>query len=349
MKKFTVETLFFTVLMTIGVALLFFIFKPYLTAIFIGLVFAIVFSPVDDYLQKKFKLNRTAISSITVFFVLAVIILPLFILGLLLFKEAQGAVNSLQQGSGGVTQFLETKAILLEHQLNDFVPGLNISIDLRGYMKEIALWIANNSTTIVSNIAEGGAQTFLAVVSLFFFLRDGGKAKKLILKWSPISDDKDEEILKKTSLAINSVVKGTLLMAIVQGFLGGIGFMAFGVPSPVLWGFITALMALIPVVGTSLVVAPLVIFLYFSGATWSALGLLIWGFFIVGSIDNILRPKLIERGMNIHPFLILLAVFGGISFFGPIGFLMGPIVLGFVFALIDVYPEVLGNKEIKDA
>jgi predicted PurR-regulated permease PerM len=344
MKKFTVETLFFSVLMTIGVALLFFIFKPYLSAIFIGLVFAIVFSPVDDYLQKKFKLNRTLISSVTVFFVLTVIILPLFILGLLLFKEAQGAVVSLQQG-GGVTQFLETKTLLLQHQINDFLPGTNIVLDLRGNMKEIALWIANNSTSIVSSVAEGGAQIFLAVVALFFFLRDGGKAKKLVLKWSPISDDRDEEILKKTSLAINSVVKGTLLMAVIQGFLGGIGFMAFGVPSPVLWGFITAFMALIPVVGTGLVVAPLVIFLYFSGATWSAFGLLIWGFFIVGSIDNILRPKLIERGMNIHPFLILLAVFGGISFFGPIGFLMGPIVLGFVFALIDVYPEILGNKE----
>jgi predicted PurR-regulated permease PerM len=113
------------------------------------------------------------------------------------------------------------------------------------------------------------------------------------------------------------------------------------VPSALLWGGVTVIAALVPGVGTSLVIIPGVLYLFFTGDTTHAVGLLFWGVACVGLIDNILGPKLIEKNINIHPLLILLSVLGGIAFFGVIGFILGPIVLSFLFTLFQIYKPII--------
>ena len=132
-------------------------------------------------------------------------------------------------------------------------------------------------------------------------------------------------------------------MALIQGILTAVGFALFGVPNPTLWGSVAAIAALVPSVGTALVLFPAILFLYWSGAALSALGLLLWGATAVGLIDNFLGPKLAGRGMRLHPFLILLSILGGIALFGPIGFLLGPLVLSMLFVLLEIYSVI--NKE----
>ena len=241
--------------------------------------------------------------------------------------------------------FLEEKIVAIEKYVNDLAPDSNFDIDLYKFVENGVSWIAKNLDVLFSEFAKGTINLFLVIISLFFFLRDGKKIKKTVIRWSPLDDKYDERILDKMTVAVNSVVKGSLLIAIIQGFLSGIGFVIFGVPSPVLWGFVATIAALIPSVGTGLILIPAVLFLYFSSApVWAIVGLIAWGLGVVGLVDNFLRPILIEKGIKIHPFLILLSVFGGISFFGPIGFLAGPITLSFVFALIEVCPSVLKNR-----
>jgi len=160
-----------------------------------------------------------------------------------------------------------------------------------------------------------------------------------------LQDIHDETIFNKIAIAINSVVRGNLTIAVIQGILTAVGFTIFGVPNPFLWGSVAAISALVPSIGTALVLLPAILFLYFSGETFSALGLFLWGMMAVGLIDNFLGPKLVERGMRLHPFLILLSIFGGISFFGPLGFLLGPLVLSLLFALLEIYSAISKEHE----
>lgn len=344
MNKNTIETIFFLALVAVGFVLLFLIFKPYLAIIFVAIIFAIIFMPVKVFLDKKLKIKNTASSFLTVLIVFVVVLTPLFILGTMLFQEATTLAVRLPE-SGIITQYLESRLLLLENYINSIAPDAQVNLSLHTYIEGTASWIVSNFSSLFSSIAKGTINIFLMIIALFFFLKDGNEIEKTLLKWSPLGNKHDKKILKKMTIAINSVVKGTLFIAMIQGILAGIGFVLFGVPSPVLWGFITVLSSLLPGIGTAIVLIPLVIYLYLSSGIMFAIGLLAWGLLIVGLIDNILRPILIEKDVKIHPLLILLSVFGGISFFGPIGFLVGPIVLSFVFALVELYPSIMNHDE----
>ena len=173
--------------------------------------------------------------------------------------------------------------------------------------------------------------------ALFYLLRDGGKLKQGVIMISPLNDQYDEKIFSKLKQAIRSVVVGSLVVSFIQGLLTGIGFFVFGVPNPALWGSFAVVSALIPGIGTSLVLLPGVLYLFFMSTNLHALGLLIWGIVAVGLIDNYLGPTLVNRGVHIHPFLILLSVMGGLVFFGPIGFIAGPLIVALLFALLEIY------------
>ena len=174
-------------------------------------------------------------------------------------------------------------------------------------------------------------------MSLYYLLKDGQKLKRAAIEYSPLANIDDEMILKKLELAIGSVIKGNFTIAFIQGILAFIGFTIFGVPNAILWGAAAAVAALIPSVGTALVLLPAVALLFLSGQLFPAVGLLLWGMLAVGLIDNFLGPKLIGRGMKLHPLLVLFSVLGGLVFFGPVGFLLGPIILSLLFALLHIY------------
>jgi predicted PurR-regulated permease PerM len=168
-------------------------------------------------------------------------------------------------------------------------------------------------------------------------LRDGQRLRALAIVVSPFADTDDESILNKLHLAINSVFKGSLMIAIIQGFLTALGFVVFGIPNFVFWGTIAGICALIPTLGTSLVIIPGVLYLLLNGFSLQAFGLFIWGACAVGLIDNLLGPKLIGKNIAVHPLLVLFSVLGGISFFGPVGFILGPLFVTLFFALIEIY------------
>jgi predicted PurR-regulated permease PerM len=154
-------------------------------------------------------------------------------------------------------------------------------------------------------------------------------------------DTHDKLILSKISAAVVSVVRGQLMIGLIQGVLTGVGFWIFGVSHPVIWGAVAAVASLIPAIGTSFVNIPAIIFLLATGQLYQGLGLLVWAAVAVGFVDNLVGPYLINRGVKIHPFLVLISVLGGISFFGPIGFIAGPVVLSLLFALLELYPIIM--------
>jgi predicted PurR-regulated permease PerM len=178
---------------------------------------------------------------------------------------------------------------------------------------------------------------FLLIIAFYFFLRDGTRLRRVAVELSPLGDEYDEQIIGKVKQTINSVVKGFLLVAIVQGVLVGIGLAIFGVPKAALWGSAAVFSALVPGVGTALITIPAVIYLWAMGKVLAAIGLFVWAALLVGLVDNLLAPVLYSRGGVSHPFLMFLAVFGGLSLFGPVGFILGPIFLSLLFALVEIY------------
>ena len=168
---------------------------------------------------------------------------------------------------------------------------------------------------------------------------------QLLIKASPLPDHEDQEILGRLARAIRSVATGTLFVALIQGTLVAIGLSVAGVDRAILLGALAAIGAMIPGVGTGLVMVPIVVILFLTGSIIPAVGLALWGVLIVGMVDNIIGPYLMSRGNNMHPFIILIAVLGGLSLFGPIGFLVGPVVVTLFLVLLEIYNQYIVQEQ----
>ncbi len=162
-----------------------------------------------------------------------------------------------------------------------------------------------------------------------------------MVKISPLSPENSAEIVNRLQTMTGSVITGTVAMAVIHGILVGLGFLLFGLTNPVLWGLVAVVAAFIPIIGTALVVIPGIFWLVLTQNLAGAIGLALWGILMLGLIDNILRPRLIERRSKVHPLLVLLSVIGGLALFGPTGFLLGPLVLSLFLVLLEIYPALI--------
>lgn len=343
-KPNTGELIFFFVLFAIVGLLAFGIMSPYITALFLAGVLAIVFRPVYARIHRLCKKSETLAAFLTVLTVLAVILAPLSILSMVLFQEVVNVYENLQKPDSIIAQ-LDLAASSIEEGIRSFAPRFEYEINVSAYATRGLGWVAGNLDSFFSGILSFAFDILLVVIAMFFFVRDGDKLHDFAVKWSPLSDRYDESIIGKLTAAVTSVVKGALTTAVVQGVLVGTGFAIFGIPNPVLWGTVATVTALIPILGTAIITIPAAMMLILSGSIAPGVGLLIWALLLVGLIDNLLNPYLLKRGMDIHPLLILLSVFGGLAYFGPIGFLAGPIILAFFFALLEVYPAIVKGRE----
>jgi predicted PurR-regulated permease PerM len=339
------EMIFFFALFSVVALLAFNIMSPYITPLFLAAVLAVMFQPVYLRLSKFMKGKKSWAAFTTVLLVLVIILVPLFFIATLLFDEVFTLYSSLTTGGSGLI-LLDNAAASIESFIHHFIPTFHFRIDVSQYLEVVLRWIGTHLDTLFSGIASFMFNVLLIAIALFFLFRDGDRVKQFALKWSPLPDRYDESIIAKLDNAISSVVKGALTTAIVQGLLVGVGFTIFGVPNAVLWGVVATIAALLPLFGTSIVTMPAAAFLYISGHPGAGIGLALYALCLVGLIDNVLHPLLIKRGVNIHPFLILLSVFGGLAYFGLVGFLAGPIVLAFFFTLLDLYPSIVQGHPI---
>src|SRR3989344_2894593 len=334
------ELYFLLMLLASVCVIAFFIFKPFLYTLILAIVFATVFEPVHKKALHIMGGRSVLAALLTTVSVLVVVIVPLTFLGIQIFRETTQLYSSLTL-NGGAIDFSRSVNDTLQ-SLTPFSPTpIEFSTDINQYITQGLHWLLQHLGTFFASVAKVLLSIFIFLVALYYLFKDGHKLKKAVIVLSPLQDTHDELIFTKLALAVNSVVRGNLTIALIQGLLTAVGFMLFGVHNPALWGSVAAMAALVPSVGTALVIFPAVLYLYFiSGDTFSATGLLLWGMIAVGLIDNFLGPKLVERGMRLHTFLILLSVLGGLSFFGPIGFLLGPLVLSLLFALLEIYSAI---------
>jgi len=342
-----VQQNFFYVLLAAVSLLAITMFLPYLSPLLLAGVMAIIFTPFYQKINKTLWQREGVSAFVTVLIVFVAIMVPLGVLAFFITAEIRDMYSYLTDGGGSliVIDYLGNAQAFIERYLPAGIVPQTTLTDIENYLASLYGWFATHFQGIFNNVIVLLGNIFIFILAFYFFLRDGKKFRDLLLRLSPLQDVHDGHILKKISHSVNSIVKGTLLVAVAQGVCAMIGFWIVGLPSPILWGTITIFASLVPSLGTVLVILPAAIFIFFTkGFAW-ALGLLLWGTIVVGLIDNLLRPIILERGINIHPFLILLSVFGGITFFGVSGLVLGPIALSVLYAVTEVYAEVTARKK----
>ena len=334
---------FFLVILVSVIVLTVFIFYPYLTSLLLALVFSVTFRPLHRWVSRIFSKGNQENSFstfITLVIVAALVITPLIFIGRQIYTESSNLYFSLtDEGQRShIISTLNTLSKAVSERFFNAFPAYDFSsLNVTTYIQNFLEWSFANLDTIFSSVTKLAFQIFIMLFALFYLLRDGSKLKKALIAISPLIDSYDEKIISKVKQAIRSVVTGSLVVSIIQGILTGLGFYFFGVPNPALWGSFAVVAALIPGFGTSLVLIPGIIYLFLESTQLHAFGLLTWGVLAVGLIDNYLAPVLMNRGMQIHPFIILLSVMGGLAFFGPIGFIAGPLVVALLSALFEIY------------
>ncbi len=345
MHEKKLEVYLFFILLAVALYMVFSIFSPYLYSIILAIIFAIIFSPIHRKISKLLPRHTALTAFLTVLAVVVIVLIPLVFFGIQLSDEVKNLYDHVFQDSESLG-FLGKLTDVANNMLANFSPfGYKFpvfdSVDTESYIISGLAWARSHFGDIFSGLAKLFVNGFLFLIALYYFVKDGHKFKKQIVEISPFQDDRDETILDKLKLAVVSIAKGSILVSLIQGILAIIGFTIFGIPSPVLWGSVAIVAALIPGLGTAIVMLPAVLFLFFVGDGAHAFGLLVWAIVAVGLIDNLLGPKLVEKGIKIHPFLILISALGGIGYFGAIGFILGPITLSFFFTLLDIYKTII--------
>lgn len=332
---------YFFIAIFIGVgALAFFLFRPYLSALILAAVCAVLTHPLFEKL-RRLSLGKSTAAWISVLVAVLLVAVPLSFLGVLLYEEAQSAGSHVTGGLGaGFGAVLEP----LEARVNQWLPEA-FHVSAQDALQSGALWVTNNVGSIFAGTANFVLQLFVGLMALFYFLRDGEAFTSLFLKLSPLNDRYDRQILKKLKETINGVVRGKIFLSFLQGALAGVALWVVGIPNPVLWGSVAAIGALIPNIGTGIVLAPAVVYLFATGSVVESVGLTLWGFLVIGLVDNFLLPRLIGGSTHIHPLLLLFGVLGGLSFFGPAGIIFGPIAVALLYVCVDIYFVLVGKKE----
>ena len=337
-----IQLAFFIVLLSLSAIMAFMVYRPFLNVIVIALVLAILLYPIYERLLRLFHGWSRTTATIVIVLALLFIITPLTFLSVQIFNQSRDVYISLQSNN---VNYLQQVTETINKPLQSHFPGF--SINLVGLIEQSVAWIGGNVANIVSGTSQLLLGVLLVVISLFFFLKDGKNFLNYIMKLSPLDDKYDLKIFERIGLMITSVVRGVLLIAVVQAVLVGIGFYIFGVPNATLWATVTVVASLVPFVGTALVVFPGVAFLLIQGHLMAAVGLAVWGTILVGLIDNLFMPIMYGKRVQVHALIILFAVLGGIYAFGPLGFLIGPMMVSLFIAILEIYREyMVGNKQV---
>jgi predicted PurR-regulated permease PerM len=314
----------------------FFILRPFIYAGILALVCAVIFQPIYQKALNFFRGRKWISALLTTIVIVITILVPVIFLGINIFQETQQFYFFII-GDGGRDTFASVSNSLISSYQKYFPFEKTFFIDVTKYIEQGLTWLLNHLASTFGS-ALGLLFNFLIFIFITYYaLKDGGELKKIITKLSPLDTVDDEAIFKKIKVAINSVIKGGIIIGFIQGALVAIGCAIFGVSNIALWGMAAAVASLIPGIGAIIVLIPVIIFVFLTGNTFLAFGLLVWGVVVVAPIDIFLKPILIGRGIKIHPLLIFLSVLGGIIILGPIGFLLGPIVLGLLSAFLDIY------------
>jgi predicted PurR-regulated permease PerM len=275
------------------------------------------------------------------FLLLLLLLIPLYLLAhmvsteaLALYDSAESAVKEIiAQGDQGVLGSLARHPMVQRLGLN----RIDWQASLQDVLKNTASLVANVLNAATKSTFSLLTNLFLTLFTMFYFFKDGHKLIERLKTISPLADKYEDILINRFMSVSRATLKGTLLIGLLKGLVGGLSFWIFGIRSPILWGMVMAILSLIPMIGAWLVMYPAAIVLMILGQVWQGVLLFIIAVAVVSNIDNVLQPRLVGREAGMHDLLIFFSTIGGIAMFGMMGFLIGPIIAAFFITLLDVY------------
>lgn len=322
----------FLLLLALVTVAFFWIISPFFGAVFWAMVLALMFMPVHRRLCALLRGRDTLAALGTLLFCMVIVVVPMiFVVGAMV-DEATSFTQRLRTGEFNPRTYFE--------QIQNALPGW--SRDLLGrfglfnaqdVVDKLTAAVVQGGQALTARALAIGQNTLMLLVNLgimlyllFFFLRDGRDLAQTIRRAVPMQRQHTDFLLSKFATVVRATVKGTVVVALVQGMLGGVAFAFLGIHGAVLWGVVMSVLSLLPAVGAALVWAPVAIYLIATGSMIEGLGLAAWGVGVMGMVDNLLRPILVGKETKLPDYLVLLSTIGGLSIFGVNGFLIGPAI-----------------------
>ena len=312
--------------------------KPFLGVLAWAVVLVIVFYPVHRRLRSRIK--RPGLSAfLSCLLVVLIVVLPLIVLTTVLAQELAKVIpnlpsqvsllmNSEASPFGRFSSWVEarfgidtvsSKAFIVEH------------------LKQSSERLLGASFNIAGNIVSGIIKAFFVLFTMYYLFKDGDKIVDKLPAAMPLSRDQSDALIVRTKEVVSASVYGVVTIAAIQGLLGGMAFWILGIPSPLLWAVLMAFVCMIPLAGSFLVWLPLAIYLLISGHWTKAIILIVWGALVISTVDNLLRPKLVGTHTKLHELFVFFSVLGGISVFGILGIVLGPVVLAITLGLLRTF------------
>lgn len=334
---------FFIGLLAILAILSLLIVRDLVTVIVSSVVLAYTFYPLQQYLSRKIR-NRTLPALAIIAIIIIIITLPLFFIIKTLTVEAASALAGIQSALVSPLPWCLETTILCRAIL--YLQDAAHSLDLPQILAGVAQSSLSGFGKFAAVVSDLAIKMFIFLFLTFYILRDGDKIVAGIRAHIPLKHSLQERILGKVKDTASAVIYGSVLLAVLQGAAAGVGYLIFGVSSPIIWTIATMFFALIPFLGSWVIWLPIGLSMFAAsiaeGSTKGiamAAGLLIYGTIIVGPLDNILRPILIGNRAQVHPAVILIGAFGGIYAFGAIGFIIGPFILSMTITMVQIFTE----------
>lgn len=334
----------FVLLLVVSISALFFaVAWPFLKALLLGAILAGLLNPLFRALVRLLRGRRSIASALTLLIFVLIIIGPVSAFLGIVVKQAvdisQHAIPWVQENFGSATTFDAHDWIVERFPIiEDFVPSQAEILKGAGAAAQAAgSYLVQSASSLTAGTVGLLLDFFVMLYAMFFFLRDGRRILERIFYYMPLSHEDEVAMLQRFVSVTRATIKGTLFIGLIQGGLAGIAFAVAGIQGAAFWGTIMVILSIVPGIGAALVWVPAVIYLYLTGEPITATVLAIWCAAVVGTVDNVLRPSLVGKDAGMPDLLILVGTLGGLFLFGPIGFIIGPVVCGLFLTAWDIY------------
>lgn len=325
-------------IVTIGLG---WVLKPFFAPILWACIIAVLFHPVQLWLERHWGDRRNLIALATLTACVVLVVIPVLFLLSSLVQQGIAISQRIQAGDIQPGQYIDQiKAAFPAAQelLNRLDIDMNTVRDRAvGVATSVSRWIMENAVSVGLGTANFLLKLALMLYVAFFLIRDGRRLVELLVRMIPMGDDRERLLFQKFAEVARATVKGNLLVAMAQGALGGLIFWILDLPAPVLWGVVMTVLSLIPAIGAGLVWLPAAIYLYATGAWIPASVLVGWGVLVIGLADNVLRPILVGRDTKLPDWMVLLSTLGGLTLFGVNGFVVGPLIAVLFIAFWQIF------------
>lgn len=332
MRKFSLEHKAFLLVLALVTIAFGAILLPFYGAVFWAVILAIIFAPLHRRLQRLCGKRRNLAAFLSLLVCILIAVLPVIVISASLIQQVTQVYEQIRSGHIDFGRYAEQIRAALPESAQELLAryGAGDFTELRQRLSQAVLaasqMLANRAVAIGQNTFQFIVGFAVMLYLLFFFFRDGSYLARTIRDAVPLEESRKRQLFAKFTTVVRATVKGNVIIAVTQGVLGGMIFWMLGIQGALLWGVVMAFLSLLPAVGAGLVWTPVAIYFLATGSIWQGILLILYGIFVIGLVDNVLRPILVGKDTKIPDYIVLVSTLGGLALFGINGFVIGPLI-----------------------